>query len=91
MGTRVVNAGAIRYERDALGRTTLRQEVRLSRKPDTWRDEWDAEDRLTGVVTPDGTVPLFSSAHCDPGPAAPAATPVPADRPGCGRPEKRRQ
>ncbi|RSS87044.1 type IV secretion protein Rhs [Streptomyces sp. WAC05292] len=55
-GTRVVNAGGIRYEHDGLGRTTLRQKARLSRKPDTWRYEWDAEDRLAGVVTPDGTV-----------------------------------
>jgi RHS repeat-associated protein len=45
----------VRYEHDALGRITLRQKIRLSRKPDTWRYSWDAEDRLTGVVTPDGT------------------------------------
>ncbi len=34
----------------------LRQKTRLSRKPDTWQYSWDAEDRLTRVVTPDGTV-----------------------------------
>ncbi|MFI6357947.1 RHS repeat-associated core domain-containing protein [Streptomyces sp. NPDC050743] len=53
-GTRITRAGTVRYEHDALGRITLRQKTRLSRKPDTWRYEWDAEDRLTSVVTPDG-------------------------------------
>ncbi|MFJ1569660.1 RHS repeat domain-containing protein [Streptomyces erythrochromogenes] len=33
----------------------LRQKTRLSRKPDTWRCTWDADDRLTEVTTPDGT------------------------------------
>ncbi|MFB7979388.1 putative T7SS-secreted protein [Streptomyces vinaceus] len=54
-GTRITRAGSIRYEHDALGRVVLRQKTRLSRKPDTWRYEWNAEDRLTAVVTPDGT------------------------------------
>ncbi|MFJ9818298.1 putative T7SS-secreted protein [Streptomyces sp. NPDC101151] len=54
-GTRITRAGNVRYEHDALGRITLRQKMRLSRKPDTWRYEWDAEDRLTSIVTPDGT------------------------------------
>ncbi|MGV4985999.1 putative T7SS-secreted protein [Streptomyces sp. NRAIS4] len=54
-GTRITRAGNVRYEHDALGRITLRQKTRLSRRPDTWRYEWDAEDRLTSVVTPDGT------------------------------------
>ncbi|MCA6095043.1 DUF6531 domain-containing protein [Streptomyces sp. SCA3-4] len=54
-GTRIVRAGGVRYEHDAQGRVVLRQKTRLSRKPDTWRYEWDAEDRLTAVVTPDGT------------------------------------
>ncbi|MET9448887.1 putative T7SS-secreted protein [Streptomyces cinerochromogenes] len=53
-GTRITRAGNVRYEHDALGRITLRQKTRLSRKPDTWRYEWDAEDRMTSVVTPDG-------------------------------------
>ncbi|RKN52400.1 type IV secretion protein Rhs, partial [Streptomyces klenkii] len=47
--------GRVRYEYDDAGRTVLRQVVRLSKKPDTWRYEWDAEDRLTMVITPDGT------------------------------------
>ncbi|MEU5538260.1 RHS repeat-associated core domain-containing protein, partial [Streptomyces sp. NPDC020362] len=54
-GTRITRAGNVRYEHDALGRITIRQKTRLSRKPDTWRYAWDAEDRLTSVVTPDGT------------------------------------
>ncbi|MFF6993486.1 DUF6531 domain-containing protein [Streptomyces sp. NPDC008313] len=54
-GTRITRAGRVRYEHDALGRVTLRQKPRLSRRPDTWRYEWDAEDRLTSVITPDGT------------------------------------
>ncbi|GAA3733791.1 putative T7SS-secreted protein [Streptomyces tremellae] len=54
-GTSLVRAGNVRYEHDALGRVTLRQKTRLSRKPDTWRYEWDAEDRLASAVTPDGT------------------------------------
>ena len=54
-GTRITRAGNVRYEHDELGRITLRQKTRLSRRPDTWRYEWDAEDRLTSVTTPDGT------------------------------------
>ena len=54
-GTTLTRAGTVRYEHDALGRTTLRQKPRLSRKPDTWRYTWDAENRFTAVTTPDGT------------------------------------
>ncbi|QIJ62110.1 putative T7SS-secreted protein [Streptomyces sp. JB150] len=54
-GTALSRAGQVRFEYDGLGRVVLRQKTRLSRKPDTWRYEWDAEDRLTGVTTPDGT------------------------------------
>ncbi|MFE9722294.1 putative T7SS-secreted protein [Streptomyces sp. NPDC005794] len=54
-GTTITRAGDTRYEHDALGRITLRQRTRLSRKPDTWRYTWDTEDRLTVAVTPDGT------------------------------------
>lgn len=53
-GSRITRAGTVRYEHDALGRIVQRQKIRLSRKPDTWRYTWDAEDRLTAVVTPDG-------------------------------------
>ncbi|WP_367044199.1 RHS repeat-associated core domain-containing protein [Streptomyces sp. Je 1-332] len=53
-GTRILRSGSTRYEHDAAGRIVLRQRTRLSRKPDTWRYTWDAEDRLTSVITPDG-------------------------------------
>ncbi|MBB4795301.1 YD repeat-containing protein [Streptomyces nodosus] len=36
-GTGITRADGVRYEHDALGRVTLRQKTRLSRKPDTWR------------------------------------------------------
>ncbi|NEC41250.1 putative T7SS-secreted protein [Streptomyces sp. SID8016] len=55
-GTTITRAGKVHYEHDALGRTTLRQRTRLSRKPDTWRYEWDAEDRMRSVTTPDAAV-----------------------------------
>ncbi|GLW68537.1 type IV secretion protein Rhs [Kitasatospora phosalacinea] len=55
-GTQLATAGRVRYEYDASGRTVLRQKTRLSGKRDTWRYTWNAEDRLTGVVTPDGTL-----------------------------------
>ncbi|MFI1713700.1 putative T7SS-secreted protein [Streptomyces litmocidini] len=55
-GTRLTRAGSVHYEHDAQGRVTARRRTRLSRKPDVWRYEWDAEDRLTSVTTPDGTV-----------------------------------
>lgn len=54
-GTRISKAGRIRYEHDALCRVTLRQKARLSHKPDTWHYTWNSEDRLTSVITPDGT------------------------------------
>ncbi|MFF0214425.1 putative T7SS-secreted protein [Streptomyces vinaceus] len=55
-GTRLTSAGRTRYEYDAMGRVTLRRCTRLSRKPDIWRYTWDADDRLTAVTTPDGTL-----------------------------------
>ncbi|MEW1688987.1 putative T7SS-secreted protein [Streptomyces sp. NPDC091265] len=54
-GTTITRAGNVRFEHDALGRVALRQKTRLSRKPDTWRYTWDTENRLTSVITPDGT------------------------------------
>ncbi|KPI15393.1 RHS repeat-associated core domain containing protein-containing protein [Actinobacteria bacterium OV450] len=54
-GTSLTRAGGVRFEYDTLGRVTLRQKARLSRKPDTWRYTWDTENRLTCVTTPDGT------------------------------------
>ncbi|MEV6317393.1 DUF6531 domain-containing protein [Streptomyces sp. NPDC051776] len=55
-GTRITRAGNTRYEYDALGRTVLRQRVRHSRRPETWRYAWDLEDRLVSATTPDGTL-----------------------------------
>ncbi|WP_434594752.1 RHS repeat-associated core domain-containing protein [Streptomyces sp. A5-4] len=55
-GCRITQAGHIRYEYDAAGRITLRQKAQISRKPATWRYTWDAEDQLTAVTTPDGSV-----------------------------------
>jgi len=55
-GTLIRRAGAVRYEHDAQGRVTLRQRKRLSGKPRSWRYTWDADDRLTTVTTPDGTM-----------------------------------
>ncbi|MFG2630958.1 putative T7SS-secreted protein [Streptomyces sp. NPDC048473] len=55
-GTTITRAGSTRYEHDALGRITLRQKTRLSRKPDTWRYEWNAEGRMRSATTPDEVV-----------------------------------
>ncbi|MGI3224109.1 RHS repeat domain-containing protein [Streptomyces sp. GTA36] len=49
------SSGDVRYEYDAQGRVVQRRKKRLSRKPDVWRYTWDSQDRLVGVVTPDGT------------------------------------
>jgi YD repeat-containing protein len=49
-GTRIDRAGKVRYERDALGRMTVRRKRRLSRAPDRYAR--DVKDRLIGVVTP---------------------------------------
>ncbi|MEU5308760.1 DUF6531 domain-containing protein [Streptomyces sp. NPDC021562] len=54
-GTSLVRAGNTRFEHDAAGRVTVRRKTRLSHKPDAWHYSWDAEDRLTSVITPDGT------------------------------------
>ncbi|GAB2741921.1 DUF6531 domain-containing protein [Amycolatopsis magusensis] len=54
-GSRAQAAGSVRYGHDAQGRVVVRSKKRLSAKPDVWQYEWDVEDRLTGVVTPDGT------------------------------------
>ncbi|MEV6906768.1 RHS repeat-associated core domain-containing protein [Amycolatopsis sp. NPDC051071] len=43
-----------RYDRQ--GRVLLRQRKKLSGKPATWHYTWNAEDRLTAAVTPDGTM-----------------------------------
>ncbi|WP_070019727.1 DUF6531 domain-containing protein [Streptomyces nanshensis] len=53
-GHQIVSAGSVRYEHDAAGRMTLRQKKRLSRTPESWHYEWNAEDRLVACTTPDG-------------------------------------
>ncbi|MCA1709134.1 MAG: RHS repeat-associated core domain-containing protein, partial [Actinobacteria bacterium] len=53
-GTLLRRAGNVRYQYDAQGRITLRQQKRLSAKPRTWHYTWDADDRLVAVTTPDG-------------------------------------
>ncbi|MFF2376351.1 DUF6531 domain-containing protein [Streptomyces xiamenensis] len=54
-GSLIIRAGRTRYEHDAAGRTILRQQSCLSRKPRSWRYVWDAEGRLSQTRTPDGT------------------------------------
>ncbi|QIY53496.1 RHS repeat protein [Streptomyces sp. RPA4-5] len=54
LGSRVSRAGRTHYQYDAQGRVIMRQRARLSRKPDTWRYTWNAEDRLTTATTPEG-------------------------------------
>jgi RHS repeat-associated protein len=54
-GTLIRSAGNTRYEHDDQGRMVLRQRKRLTHKTETWRYFWDAEDRLVGAQTPDGT------------------------------------
>ncbi|MFG2649393.1 DUF6531 domain-containing protein [Streptomyces sp. NPDC048436] len=58
-GTHITRAGNVRYEHDSEGRVVLRQRTRLSRKPAAWHYTWDAEDQLTSVRTPDGTLWLY--------------------------------
>ncbi|MCE7082094.1 DUF6531 domain-containing protein, partial [Streptomyces sp. ST2-7A] len=55
-GTLLARAGRTRYAYDAAGRVIRRTVTRISRTPDTWHHTWDAHDRLTKTVTPDGTV-----------------------------------
>jgi RHS repeat-associated protein len=53
-GTRLLTAGNTRYGHDRQGRVVVRSRKRLSAKPDVWQYEWNAEDRLVGLRTPDG-------------------------------------
>jgi RHS repeat-associated protein len=55
-GTLLIRAGRVRYEYDLTGRPVLRQVTRLSRKPDTWRYVWNAQNQLVRTTTPDGAV-----------------------------------
>lgn len=53
-GTIVRRAGRTTYEHDAQGRLVRRCRKLLSGRTRTWTFEWDAEDRLTAAVTPEG-------------------------------------
>nr|WP_318202174.1 polymorphic toxin type 17 domain-containing protein [Streptomyces sp. SCL15-4] len=53
-GTLVRRAGRTTYEHDAQGRLVRRTRKLLSGKTHTWSYAWNAEDRLTEVVTPSG-------------------------------------
>ncbi|GAA0457174.1 DUF6531 domain-containing protein [Streptomyces sp. NPDC046215] len=53
-GTLIRRAGRVTYEHDAQGRLIRKSHKLLSGGSRTWLFEWDAEDRLTGAVTPEG-------------------------------------
>ena len=53
-GTLIRYAGHFSYTHDGQGRITSRRAKSLSGKIRTWTHAWDADDRLTEVVTPDG-------------------------------------
>lgn len=53
-GTLIRRAGNTVYQHDAQGRVAQRRRRTLSGQHQTWTFTWDAEDRLTGVSTPDG-------------------------------------
>jgi RHS repeat-associated protein len=52
-GTLVTSAGTVRYRHDRQGRVIER--TRMARTPATWSYQWDADDRLAAVTTPDGS------------------------------------
>jgi RHS repeat-associated protein len=53
-GTLVRRAGRTRYQHDAQGRLVRRTRKLLNGQSRVWTYTWNAEDRLTDVVTPDG-------------------------------------
>ncbi|MBB4683247.1 RHS repeat-associated core domain-containing protein [Amycolatopsis jiangsuensis] len=53
-GTLLERAGNVRYRHDGEGRIVRRRVERAPGVFDVWAYTWDAEDRLTGVLTPDG-------------------------------------
>ncbi len=55
-GTLIRRAGRTGYEHDGQGRLIRTIRHTLSGQRGEWRYDWDAEDRLTRVVTPDGAV-----------------------------------
>jgi RHS repeat-associated protein len=53
-GTLLQQAGNVRYDHDSQGRVVRRQRTLPSGQTETWLYTWGPEDRLLGVVTPDG-------------------------------------
>ncbi|WP_316959750.1 RHS repeat-associated core domain-containing protein [Streptomyces sp. TRM68367] len=53
-GTLIASAGRTAYEHDAQGRLTRKTRRLLSGQARSWTYEWTPEDRLAGVITPDG-------------------------------------
>ncbi|WP_037909691.1 RHS repeat-associated core domain-containing protein, partial [Streptomyces sp. TOR3209] len=54
-GNRLTRAGRTSYAYDAQGRVIRRTRRTLSGLRKNWTYSWDADDRLTSLVTPDGT------------------------------------
>ncbi|MFG2598461.1 putative T7SS-secreted protein [Streptomyces sp. NPDC048462] len=54
-GTRLRRAGANSYTYDTAGRLVLRNKSRPSKKAESWRYSYNADDQLTALTTPDGT------------------------------------
>jgi RHS repeat-associated protein len=55
-GTLTTSAGSVRYGHDEQGRVVRRQRRQDSGEPATWSYQWDADDRLTEVTAPDGSI-----------------------------------
>ncbi|MEU1630203.1 putative T7SS-secreted protein [Streptomyces sp. NPDC020096] len=53
-GTLIHRAGRTHYEHDAQGRLTRKTSKLLNGQTRTWSFAWNAEDRLTDAVTPEG-------------------------------------
>jgi RHS repeat-associated protein len=54
-GTLITVAGSVRYRHDRQGRVVGRLRARAGGEPSAWTYQWDADDRLTAVTTPDGS------------------------------------
>ncbi|MBA8926850.1 RHS repeat-associated protein [Kutzneria viridogrisea] len=55
-GTLIHGAGRVRFEHDPQGRLVTRQVRTLSGQQRVWRYQWNSQDRLVGLTTPDGIV-----------------------------------
>jgi RHS repeat-associated protein len=54
VGTLLQRTRDTRFTYDRHGRLVQRVRTRLSRKPEVWQYDWDVDDRLVGLTTPDG-------------------------------------